>query len=218
MKKENVKSLFLGVFMLLAFVLWTFLIKFIDVDAIGPDNSQVGFSHFNRFFSNLVGVNMKLYHITDFLSLIPLFMIFAFGMVGLFQWFGRKSIIKVDYDILILGGFYIAVLGVYILFEILELNYRPILINGCLEASYPSSTTMLSICVFSSGATFLNTRIKNPTLRKIAVFASMAFMIFMVLGRIFSGVHWITDIIGGILLSFGLILIYQFFINIKKAT
>ena len=118
------------------------------------------------------------------------------------------NILKVDSDILLLGCFYIVVLAVYLLFENLAINYRPILINGYLEASYPSSTTLLVMCVMPTSIMQFNMRISNKLLRNIVNIILTIFIGLMVLGRLISGVHWLTDIIGGILLSSGLVTLY----------
>ena len=102
-------------------------------------------------------------------------------------------------------------IAAYIFFEINVFNYRPVLINGYLEASYPSSTTMLVMCVMPTALMQLNNRIKNQILRWCVASVITAFTMFMVLGRLISGVHWLSDIIGGALLSAGLVLLYRFF-------
>ena len=191
-------------------------VSFIDVKAIGPEQSAVGFAAINGFFHSLTGVHMSLYTVTDWLSIIPVGFIFWFGLLGLIQLVMRKSFFKVDYSILVLGGFYIAVMAAYILFEIFVVNYRPVLINGILEASYPSSTTMLVLCVMPTAAMQLNERIKNNTFRKYAVYAVYGFTAFMVIGRLVSGVHWISDIIGGILISVSLVAAYCYLISFDK--
>ncbi len=201
--------------MLVAFVLWTIAIRFIDVQAIGPRESSVGFATLNRTIHNITGVNMSLYTITDWLGLIPLCFIMGFGLLGLVQWIKRKNLFKVDYNILVLGVFYIVVMVAYILFEMFVVNYRPILINGNLEASYPSSTTMLVMCVMPTAIMQLNARIKCYALKRCVAFVITAFIIFMVIGRLVSGVHWFSDIIGGALFSVGLVMIYRF-VSIKK--
>ena len=209
MKKENQRNFFIATCMLLAFLLWTVAIQFVDVDAIGPQESSVGFATINQFVHNLTGVHMSLYTITDWLGLMPLVFVMGFALLGLIQWIKRKHLFKVDYNILILGGFYIVVMAVYVLFEMLVVNYRPVLINGYLEASYPSSTTMLVMCVMPTAIMQFNARIKNNVLKRFVASAIIAFVVFMVIGRIVSGVHWITDIIGGALLSAGLVLMYR---------
>ena len=156
---------------------------------------------------------MSLYTITDWLGLVPFCFITGFGILGLCQWIKRKSFLEVDYSILALGGFYIIVMVLYIFFEIFVINYRPILINGILEASYPSSTTMLVMCVMPTAIMQFNARIKNDVLKRYLTSAITAFIIFMVIGRLISGVHWITDIIGGALLSTGLVLMYRAIIS-----
>ena len=216
MKKETKFRLFFAVSTLTAFAVWTLLVSIIDVKAIGPNGSSVGFAALNAFVHRITGVNMNLYSITDWLGLVPIFVCISFAIFGLIQWIKRKKIKKVDYSIFVLGGFYVIVIAAYLLFENLIINYRPVLINGILEASYPSSTTMLVLCVMPTAIMQIKDRIKNKLLFKIITAAISTFIIFMVIGRLLSGVHWFSDIIGGILLSIGLVAIYDFAVKLKK--
>ena len=202
------KSFVASMCLLTAFVLWTIAICYVDVCAIGPQGSSVGFAGINGFVHNLTGVHFSLYNITDWLGLVPIFVCMGFGILGLAQWIKRKSIRKVDYDIFVLGGFYIVTIAAYLFFESVVINYRPVLINGYLEASYPSSTTMLVMCVMPTAIMQLDSRIKNKVLRNIVVVTIIAFIAFMVIGRLVSGVHWFTDIAGGALLSAALVTMY----------
>ena len=211
MEKKNKKRLVLGASLVVAFVLWTILACFVDVRAIGPEGSSVGFATLNGFVHELTGVNWLLYTVTDWLGLVPIAVALGFAILGLVQLIKRKSLWKVDHSILALGVFYIVVMAAYIFFEVVVINYRPTLIDGYLEASYPSSTTMLVMCVMPTAAMQLNARIKNTVLRRCAVITIVAFTAFMVIGRLISGVHWITDIIGGALLSAGLVMLYSAF-------
>ena len=214
MKKKSRRLFFLGASSLAAFVLWTVLIRFVDVQAIGPEGSSVGFATLNGFVHELTGVNWLLYTVTDWLGLVPIAVAFGFAILGLVQLIKRKSLWKVDHNILALGVFYIVVMAAYILFEMVVINYRPTLIDGYLEASYPSSTTMLVMCVMPTAAMQLNVRIKNTVFRRCAIITIVAFTAFMVIGRLVSGVHWITDIIGGALFSAGIVMIYKAIINL----
>lgn len=192
-----------------SFILWTILVIVVDVRAIGPNGSSVGFATINSFFHDLTGVNMTLYTITDWLGLVPIAFCFGFGIFGLVQWIKRKDILKVDYSILALGLFYIVTMVAYILFEYVVINYRPVLISGYLEASYPSSTTLLVLCVMPTAIMQFNSRIKNRISRRLGAFLITAFIVFMVVGRLISGVHWLSDIIGGALLSAALVTTYK---------
>lgn len=189
---------------LTAFVAWTVLVLSVDVAAIGPRGSVVGLSSVNGFFHILTGVHMELYVLTDWLSLVPLFLALGFAMLGLFQWIKRKSIGKVDHSILALGIFYLLLFAFYFAFEQVVINYRPILTNGYLEPSYPSSTTLLVLCVMPTAIVQFNRLIQNTTVRRCVVTVTAVFTAFMVLGRLLAGVHWLSDIIGGVLLSVGL--------------
>ena len=211
MKKKNRRTICIALGFLAAFILWTAAVTQIDVQPIGPCGSTVGFAALNSLVHGLAGVHMDLYAITDWLGLVPLGFVLGFGILGLVQWIRRKHIRNVDRDLLILGGFYIVVLVAYMLFELYPVNYRPVLIEGILEASYPSSTTMLVLTVMPTAAMQLRRRIRNPARRRIAVSAIIVFVAVMVVGRLVSGVHWFTDIVGGALLSVGLVMLYVFF-------
>lgn len=194
---------------LAAFVLWTLAVQWIDVRSIGPQESTVGLAALNQFVHRLTGVHMFLYTLTDWLSLVPLALIAGFAALGLLQWIRRKSILKVDFSLLALGKFYVIVMAVYLFFEIVVINYRPVLIDGMLEASYPSSTTMLVLCVMPTAAMQFNIRIHKQLTRKRITCALHCFTVFMVIGRLISGVHWFTDIVGGTLLSTCLVTMYH---------
>ena len=207
MKKE-IKKLCIGVGLIVLFVLWTIALRFLDVRQIGPRGSRVGFSAINQYIHNMTGVNMQLYSITDWLGIVPICFIIGFGVLGLYEWIKKKKLSKVDYNILVLGGFYIIVMAIYIFFEIFVVNYRPILINDNIEASYPSSTTMLVMCVMPTAIMQFNSRIKNNGFKKCVNILISTFIAFMVIGRLISGVHWFSDIIGGAILSCGLVMMY----------
>ena len=183
------------------FTLWTVLVQFVQVRPIGPEGSAVGFAALNGWFHDLTGVHMALYAITDWLSLIPLGFVAGFGLMGLVQLIRGR----LERSIIVLGIFYAAVLACFALFEVVVINYRPILIEGVLEASYPSSTTMLCLCVMPTAAMQLRSR----GCKRWVSFILTVFTIFMVTARAISGVHWITDIIGGVLLSAGLVKAYE---------
>ena len=202
------KFMLLSCCLLAAFALWTAAVTRVDVQAIGPAGSSVGFAGLNGFVHRCTGVHMALYHMTDRLSLIPLMIVMGFALMGLRQWIRRRSLRSVDPDILALGGFYLLTGAAFAFFEAFVVNYRPVLIEGILEASYPSSTTMLVICVMSTAAMQGKNRIRNANLRSGTMLLIHGFTVFMVLGRLLSGVHWLTDILGGILLSSGLVALY----------
>lgn len=212
MKKKNEKrrqiSFGIAAGLLMLFVVWTIAVSQFDVQAIGPGKSPVGFAGLNGFFHSLTGEHLLLYTVTDWLEFIPFCFVLYFAVLGIRQLVKRRSLRRVDRDILMLGGFYILVGAAYALFETVIINYRPVLIEGVLEPSYPSSTTLLILCVMPTAIMQLDCRMKNEKVRKITDCAIILYITFMVGGRLMSGVHWLTDIIGAALLSAGLVMLY----------
>lgn len=208
MKKTKGKLLGIAGMLLTAFILWTLAVRYIDVQAIGPNGSSVGFAGLNGWVHDLTGVHMGLYVLTDWLGLVPMGFVLGFAVLGLVQWMRRRKLFRVDHDILVLGGFYLLVLILYLVFETVAVNARPVLIDGRLEASYPSSTTMLVLCVMPTAMMQLRARLRNIKVRTIVLTILAVFTACMVVGRLIAGVHWFTDIIGGVLLSAGLVALY----------
>lgn len=198
-----------GSLLILAFVIWTILVQIVDVAPVGVNGTEIGFAAFNCWFHKLTGVHMMIYTITDWLGLVPVGVCFVFGVIGLIQLIQRRNLFKVDRDIIILGVYYVIVILGYLIFEIYPINYRPILIQGVMEASYPSSTTLLVLCVMPTLVEQTNRRIGNVKVKRIIRNISIVFSAFMVMGRLISGVHWFTDIIGAVLLSAGMFMIYK---------
>ena len=203
------RNLLAGAGLIGAFALWTVLIRWVDVQAVGQNGTKIGFADFNVWFHQLTGVHMTLYTITDWLGLVPIFICLCFGVLGLVQLIKRRSLLRVDPDILLLGIYYVLVIACYLIFEMIPVNYRPVLIEGRLEASYPSSTTLLVLSVMPTLWFQANRRVSNVMRRKAVAVFVVTFSVFMVIGRLISGVHWATDIIGSVLLSAGLYMLYR---------
>ena len=200
MKKKI--ALICAIIFLISFLVFTVLVMKADVQAIGPKDSKVGLATINGAVADAVGYNETWYNISNYVGYFAILVSAGFALFGLFQVIKRKSLFKVDSHIIILGIFYVAVFGTYILFELFEINYRPILIDGALEASYPSSHTMLSLCIMSTAIFEFHMLLKNrKALIIVADVLCVAIGATVLVGRILSGVHWFSDIIAGILVS-----------------
>ena len=201
-KKRN---FFISTILILLAVIFTILVKVVDVKQVGVNETSIGFATVNQFVFKTTRVNMIWYHITDWLGLVPIFMAMVYSLIGLIQLIKRKSLFKVDKEIIILGLFYVVVIFIYIFFEKVIVNYRPILMNGFLEASYPSSHTLMTICLCGSSI-IVNKKLFNNKITKLMNIVSFVIVMITVVGRLLSGVHWFTDIIGGIFISIALLM------------
>ncbi len=213
--KENKKNIIIaGGFTLLS-IIYTLLVKFVDVKPIGPNGSEVGFAALNKAIHNLLGSNMTIYKISEVLGYLVMLLVVIYGCIGLYQLIKRKSLLKVDKEIIKLGCFYVLMLVVYVLFEKIEINYRPVLMDGVLEASYPSSHTILALCICFSSLITSKKYFNKQYIKKINLVTIILTGLVLLL-RIISGVHWISDIIGGVIISLTLVSYYQLGYYYKK--
>ena len=207
--KNKTKYLMAILFGILA-ILWIVLVKCVDVAAIGPAGTSVGLSGLNQAVHNLTGVHMLWYTITDWLGILAVLAVAAMALLGLVQLIKRRSLFKVDREILALGGLYLAIFLLYVFFEKVIVNFRPVIMPGCTapEASFPSSHTMLTCVVLGGILLVLDKYVKNKGLCAVLKALCWLIIIVTVVGRLISGVHWFTDIIGGLLISAALLSLF----------
>ena len=209
MQNNNTKNIAATVILFVCFILFTIAVCKVDVAAIGPQGSSVGFAKLNGAIAKLFPFNNTFYKLTNYLGYFALLICVFFAAMGVLDFLKKKSLRKVDPKLIILGIFYVAVILFYVMFIKVVVNYRPVLEDGALESSYPSSHTMLAICVFLSTAIQISLGKGSEGFKKAIKVVMALLTIIMVVGRIVSGVHWITDIIGGIILSAALLCMYN---------
>ncbi len=206
------KYFLISLMLFMLFAIFTVAVMFIDVKQIGPKGSEIGFATINGFFLELFGVNLLWYKITDIIGILAILTAATFGFIGALELLERKSFFKVDKNILFLGAIYVLTILFYIFFKSVTINYRPIMLDGILEASYPSSHTMLTITVFGTAIIITKRFIASGKLTAIIKSVCIVLISLAVIGRMISGVHWITDIFGSILLSSAIITLYYAFV------
>ena len=200
-----------SIVLLTLFLIFTVIVMTVDVKPIGPSGSEVGLASINEPFADAVGFNELWYNISEYVGLIPLAIAGCFAILGICQAIKRKSLLKIDGHLFILAAFYVMLLFVYLDFELITVNYRPIILDGELEASYPSSHTMLALGIMITAIFELHELIKDK--KAILIAADVlcgTIALVILLGRLLSGVHWLTDIFAGILVSAALICLYRY--------
>ena len=209
MNKKSKKEFMIAGGLLFVFILFTVAVMKVDVAAIGPKDSLVGLSKINDFMFKKLGTHPIWDMITEVLLVTAFLIVLLFGVIGIKQLIERKSLWKVDHGILLLAVFYVFLAAFYELFEVVVVNYRPILEDGELAASFPSSHTMLICSIVGSAMVLFDRMLTNKVVRNVVEIIGGIILILAVMGRLLAGVHWFTDILGGVLLSAALVMFYD---------
>ncbi len=205
MKSKRVIFIIAAAIFFALFGVSIYLVQNYDVQAIGPLGSEIGFASFNKSIADACPPNEIMYEMTQLLGYFSIFVCAVFGVIGAKQLFTTKSLKKVDPDLICLGILYILAILAYVIFSKVAINYRPVLEDGVLEASFPSSHTVLGVVVFASLLIEIRRKVKDPLRSLIGKIGCLFMIAIIVGGRFLSGWHWATDIISGIILSIALI-------------
>ncbi len=196
-------ALFGGMFALLLLLLYT-----VEVRPIGPLGSSVGLASLNGALRDAIGTSTLWYTVSEQSGELSFVSVAVFAVIGVRQLARRKSLKQVDSDLYLLALLYITVAVCYLFFELVVINCRPVLEAGSLKASFPSSHTLLVCTLMGSAAYEGWTRLPKPWLKITSTVLCTAVALITVVGRLLSGVHWASDILGGLLLSAALVLAY----------
>lgn len=216
-----------GLFLL--FAVFTFMVAKVDVKSVlvtniadaeaQKESISIGFASINEAVRDCFAFNKTWYTITKLTGAVAILFAGLFALLGLAQLVKGKSLAKVDKDIYALAITYLVVVILYVIFEKLEVNFRPVDLGEGLEASYPSTHTMLALSIFGTAMIQFKNRLKNGNIRLAAQILTAVLLAVTVVGRLISGVHWFTDIIGGIILGGAIIMLYyamQYSIEVKR--
>ena len=211
MKKQTVALLWIAALLFVLFAAFTLAVAVLDTAVVtyaSGDTAEIGFASLNQSTFDAIGESAFFYDLTELLGVIALGVAAVFACVGLYQLFKKRRLFAVDHELLLLAVFYVLVGVCYVFFEIVEINYRPVLVEGILEASYPSSHSMLACCIFASAPLAAHRLIESRPLHITVTALCGLLAAVTVIGRLLSGVHWLTDIIGAVLLSAALVTLY----------
>ena len=201
------------------FLLLILLVKTVDVAAVGPEGTKIGLSKLNVAVHDLFGEHLGWYKVTNVLGYIAILIALGFAAIGGLQLIYRRSVLKVDKEILLLGCLYVVTVIFYVFFEKVVVNYRPMLMPDGTgpEASFPSSHTVLSCVILGSGLLLVRKYArKSKTVQLVLTVIFAVLLALIVAGRLLAGVHWFTDIIGGLLLSAALLNAYEGLLKLWK--
>lgn len=215
--KSSKKTIFMGGILMVLFVIFTILVKTVNVGAVGPENSVVGFSGINKAFFDFPGQNGFCYHLSEYIGYFSFLVVFLFALYGVYELIKRKSFKKIDKQIVALGIFYVVVAVFFAVFEKVIINYRPVIedIEEGLEASYPSTHVLIIVCIMGSTSIVLSSLYRGSGSKPVVAACVISFVLAVigVIARLFSGVHWLTDVFGGLLLSMSLLTMFRGVIN-----
>ena len=210
MKRKYWLTIILGVMA----VLLTVSLLFVDKKAVGPNGSEVGFAGLNTAVAGNITPSKTWDKISDVLIAGIVASGAIFAVMGLVQWIGRKSFKKVDWNIKMLGVVYVVLALLYVVFEkLIVINHRPLLVNEALEVSFPSTHTLIAVTLALTVVLTLKDYIKNKKVRVALTCGLVLLAIITAASRILAGMHWTTDVLGGLLYGATLVSLYA---NLRK--
>ena len=209
MKKCNQTPWILAACFGALFVILLVLLLTVDIAPIAADGGRVGLATLNESVWKAIGVNPTLYKVAKYTGYLALLVAAGLALLGLIQLVGRRSLAKVDRELLVLAGLYAATLAFYLAFEVFVVNVRP----TAPEASFPSSHTLLAITFFGSALPLCRKYLQKKPICLCAQVALCVLLVVTTLCRFLSGVHWLTDILGGVLLGAALLCLFAGFVK-----
>ncbi|MBP5445901.1 MAG: phosphatase PAP2 family protein [Acholeplasmatales bacterium] len=211
---EKKKGLCISIVSLSLFIIMLILLLFVD------KSDEVGLSGFNKLYSH--DYNKALDIISDILFYIVILIFVASIIFFIYKLIKVKDVKKVDYRFYIYYLVAFLAVLIWILFDfVIKINNRPNVIDGQVESSFPSTHVFLTTYILLPLTTFFFKKDRERNPEKIDLDTIITVIAFVVIGaefvlRFWSGMHWLTDCICGLLLGVFLFGLYYFLISLIK--
>lgn len=219
---ETKKGLCITIVSLVLFNILMILLCFVNVKEVEPFG-KIGLYGFNNTYRH--DYNKTLDIISDVLlylsiaAFVAAVVYFAYGLI-------KNKFKKVDYRLLVYFIITVCVVITYLIFDhVVKLNNRPNIIDGELEGSFPSTHVLMATYLLLPLTTLFFKEGREKDTKKIDLDTIVTTIAFVIIGamfvlRLWSGMHWMTDCIGGVLLGvfyFGFYYFITSFIKEKKS-
>lgn len=209
-KNKTGEKTAVAITLMIIFAVYTLLLRVLDVQPVGPLDSSVGFASLNDLVFTALGTSDTWYSITKYIGYAAIVLALLMGVWMLVQMIRRRGIFKADHRFYVLMGLYVVLGCLYVAFDhVIVINYRPVLEAGALAPSYPSSHTLLTLTIALSAAAAIPGIMHKRALKPVCWTAAVVVSAVMAVGRLLSGVHWLSDIVGAVLLSCALVAVYD---------
>ena len=183
----------------------------VNGDAIeSTQTTDIGFQKLNLSVHNALGFRQVFYRLSEYIGYLALLAGACIGLIWLLRLIKTKKLLGVDAGLNAAIAAMALMVVFYVLFEALKLNFRPVILDDGLEASYPSSHTLLGCVVFGCAAMVSADIFKDKGLARSVSALCYIIAAVLTLFRALSGVHWISDIIGGVILSAAILSLAHF--------
>lgn len=152
--------------------------------------------------------------ITDIILASSLAVLAVFAILAFCQWIKRKSLAKIDPELLWLPLPLVLMAATYFIFDkLLILSTRP---NGSGESSFPSTHVMVVTTIFAIAAILIPKYVKSDLIRTFLYAAMLTLVATTCVGRVLADMHWIADVIGALVFSAIFVIIYYLIIRRKR--
>lgn len=197
--------LFMGLYIVLLVMLYS-----VDVTFEGVNGSRIGLSGINIPIRDAIGTNMIFYNISKYVGALGIALVGVLAvwfLVRIIREKSLKALTRKEYE---LGVLYLLTCVLYVVFSKIVINYRPIIKwdEEGPESSFPSTHAMIAVVIFGSFCCIAGNYIKNEKLCKLIRILCVILAVLVIVGRMLSGVHWFTDIVGGVLVALSLVFAY----------
>lgn len=207
MSKQKIGWWLTAVCCTILFLVLTVSLLLVDVQSAGAQT--VGWASLNFWWHDLISVQHGWHIVSNIVATVTLLALCAmvvWQFIIMLRGKSFRAFLKqwLAFDITV-----ILLVLCYVLFQIVVVNYRPIMIDGMAEVSYPSSHILLFATLLPLIVCECWHNVPSKVWRRVIAVSALVLMVVGIVARALCGYHWLTDSVGALLLSAALVAWYK---------